>query len=133
MSTAYVPTMLYDGTCRFCLAQVVRLRRLTRNRVAFESAYADGVRARFPMLAPGTEPFTPGVLGEMKFVDADGRIYGGAAAIARAFVVSGGLIGLGARAYALAPVRWLADRAYKFAAARRLRLKQTCVDDNCQV
>ena len=120
------PTMLYDGTCRFCRAQVVRLRRLTRDRVAFESAYADGVRARFPML-PQT-----GMLGEMKFVDADGTLYGGAAAIARAFVVSGGLVGLGARAYALPPIRWAANRAYRFAAARRLRLKQTCADDVCE-
>lgn len=121
------PTVLYDGTCRFCIAQVARLRALTRNRVAFESAYADGVRARFPMLPPD------GMLGEMKFVDADGRLYGGAAAIARAFVVSGGVLGLGARAYALPPVRWAADRAYTLAAARRLRLKQTCADDSCKV
>jgi len=116
--------VLYDGTCRFCIAQVVRLRRMTRGRVAFESAYADGVRARFPQLPQD------GMLGEMKFVDADGRLYGGAAAIARAFIISGGVLGLGARAYALPPIRWAADRAYKIAAARRLRLKQTC-DDNC--
>lgn len=128
------PTVLYDGTCRFCIAQVARLRRLTRDRVAFESAYAEGVRARFPMLpAAGPDPLNPGMLGEMKFVDADGRLYGGAAAIARAFVVSGGVLGLGARLYALPPIRWAADRAYKLAAARRLKLKQTCVDDNCKV
>jgi predicted DCC family thiol-disulfide oxidoreductase YuxK len=127
------PTVLYDGTCRFCIAQVVRLRRLTRNRVAFESAYADGVRARFPMLpSEGPDPQNPVMLGEMKFVDADGRLYGGAAAIARAFVVSGGVLGLGARLYALPPIRWAADRAYKMAAARRLKLKQTCADDNCR-
>lgn len=119
--------MLYDGTCRFCRAQVVRLKRLMGDRVTFESAYADGVRARFPMV-PQT-----GMLGEMKFVDADGRLYGGAAAIAQAFVVSGGVLGLGARLYALPPVRWIADRAYKWAAARLLRLKQACVDDNCQI
>ncbi len=128
------PTVLYDGTCRFCIAQVVRLRRLTRNRVAFESAYADGVRARFPMLpSEGPDPKNPVMLGEMKFVDADGRLYGGAAAIARAFVVSGGVLGLGARLYALPPIRWAADHAYKMAAARRLKLKQTCVDDNCRI
>lgn len=119
------PTVLYDGTCRFCVAQAARLRRMTRGRVAFESAYADGVRARFPQVPQD------GMLGEMKFVDADGRVFGGAAAIARAFVVSGGVLGLGARAFALAPVRWAADHGYRLAAARRLRLKQTCVDDNC--
>jgi predicted DCC family thiol-disulfide oxidoreductase YuxK len=112
--------MLYDGTCRFCVAQVKRLNKLMRGRIAFESAYADGVRAKFPMVQQ------EGMLGEMKFVDADGRLYGGAAAIARAFVVSGGVFGLGARLYALPPVRWIADRAYKRAAAKRMRLKQTC-------
>jgi predicted DCC family thiol-disulfide oxidoreductase YuxK len=116
--------MLYDGTCRYCVAQVARLRTLMRHRVAFESAYADGVRARFPAVPQD------GMLGEMKFVDADGRVYGGAAAIARAFVVSGGLMGLGARLYAFPPVAWAADRAYRRAAARRMRLKQVC-DDTC--
>ena len=119
------PTVFYDGTCRFCIAQAARLRRLTRDRVAFESAYADGVRARFPQLPQ------EGMLGEMKFVDTDGRLFGGAAAIARAFVVSGGVLGLGARLYVLPPVRWAADAAYRLAAARRLRLKQACVDDTC--
>jgi hypothetical protein len=95
------------------------------SRIAFESAYADGVRARFPMLPQD------GMLGEMKFVDANGQLYGGAAAIARAFVVSGGLLGLAARTYAFPPVRGLANVAYRYAAARRLRLKQTCDEGIC--
>lgn len=127
MTGAFTPTLLYDGTCRFCRAQVVRLRALMRDRITFESAYADGVRARFPMV-PQT-----GMLGEMKFVDRDGRLYGGAAAIARAFVVSGGILGLGARLYALPPVRWAADYAYGVAAARRIRLKQTCANESCDL
>jgi predicted DCC family thiol-disulfide oxidoreductase YuxK len=120
-----VPTVLFDGTCRFCRAQAARLARLTRGRVAFENAYGDGVRARFPML-PAT-----GMLGEMKFVDGDGRVYGGAAAIARAFVVSGGVLGLGARLYAVPPVRQIANALYRAAAARRLRLRETCDDEVC--
>ena len=110
------PTVLYDGACCFCVAQAARLKWMTRGRVAFESTEADGVRAKFPMLPP------EGRLDEVKFVDADGRLYGGAAAIARAFVVSGGVLGLGARAYALPPVRWAADRAYKRAAKGRLKI-----------
>ena len=121
------PTLFYDGTCRFCRAQVIRLQSLMPRGVAFESAYADGVRAKFPMLPQD------GMLGEMKFVDADGRLYGGAAAIARAFVVSGGILGLGARTYAIPPVRWVANYAYTLAAARRVRLKQACVDDSCKI
>jgi hypothetical protein len=45
--------------------------------VQIASAYADGVRARFPMVPQD------GVLGEIKLVDSDGRVLGGAAAIAR--------------------------------------------------
>jgi len=118
------PTVLFDGTCPFCRKQVVRLRALTRGRVAFESAYDPGVRERFPMLPPH------GMLGEMKFVDAGGRLFGGAAAIAQAFITSGGPLGLGAHLYKVPPVRQIADALYKRAAAIRLRLKQVC-DDNC--
>jgi predicted DCC family thiol-disulfide oxidoreductase YuxK len=74
-----------------------------------------------------------GELGEMKFVDANGRLFGGAAAIARAFIHSGGLLGLGAHLYAVPPIGWLADRAYRLAAKRRLKLKQACVDDTCKI
>ncbi len=118
------PTILFDGTCPFCRKQVVRLNALTRGRVAFESAYDPGVRERFPMVPQ------QGMLGEMKFVDANGRLFGGAAAIAQAFITSGGILGLGARLYGLPPVRWIADAAYKRAAAKRMRLKQAC-DDSC--
>ena len=71
------PTVLFDGTCPFCRRQVVRLKSLTRGRVAFESAYD-----------------------------------------------------LGAHFYAVPPVTQIANALYKRAAAKRMRLKQTC-DDNC--
>ena len=119
------PTVLFDGTCPFCRKQAVTLRRLTRGRVAFESAYDPGVRERFPMVPQ------QGMLGEMKFIDAGGRLFGGAAAIAQAFVTSGGLIGLGARLYSVPPITQIANAAYQRAAARRLRLKQACADDTC--
>lgn len=119
------PTVLFDGTCPYCRAQVVRLRRLTRGRVAFESAYDPGVRDRFPMVPQ------QGMLGEMKFVDAHGQLFGGAAAIAQAFVTSGGILGLGAHLYRVPPITQIANALYKRAAAKRMRLKQVC-DDNCQ-
>jgi predicted DCC family thiol-disulfide oxidoreductase YuxK len=124
------PTIFYDGTCRFCIAQATRLKRMTQGRVAFESAYAPGVRERFPMLpAPGAD----GKLGEMKFVDAHGAVFGGAAAIASALTLRGGLLGLGARVYWLPPITWLANRAYRFVSKRRYRMQGTCEDGSCQV
>ena len=120
------PTVLFDGTCPFCRKQAARLESMMRGRVAFESAYGPGVRERFPMVPQ------EGMLGEMKFVDASGRLYGGAAAIAQAFITSGGILGLGAQLYKVPPVTQIANAMYKRAAARRLRLKQVC-DDNCQI
>ena len=119
-----VPTVLFDGTCPFCRKQAARLSALTRGRVAFESAYAPGVRERFPMVPQ------QGMLGEMKFVDAGGRLFGGAAAIAQAFITSGGILGLGAHLYKVPPVTQIADAMYKRAAAKRMRLKQAC-DTSC--
>lgn len=120
------PTVLFDGTCPFCRKQAARLETMTRGRIAFESAYAPGVRERFPMLPQ------EGMLGEMKFVDANGRLFGGAAAIANAFITSGGVLGLGARLYAVPPITQIANAAYKRAAAKRMRLKEVC-DDDCKI
>jgi predicted DCC family thiol-disulfide oxidoreductase YuxK len=125
-----IPTVLYDGTCRFCIAQATRLKRLTRGRVAFESAYAPGVRDRFPMLPPLD---ATGKMGEMKFVDDRGRVSGGAAAVARAFVTAGGPLGWAARLYWVPPLRQLADRAYRIASARRDRLRAACDDGRCNL
>ena len=121
------PTLLYDGTCRFCVAQAKRLERMARGRVAIESAYADGVRARFPMVPQ------EGVLGEIKLVDSDGRLLGGAAAIARTLEYGGGPLGLAAKLYKVWPIRPLADAGYKVIAWNRYRLRGKCTDGSCDV
>ena len=121
------PTLLYDGTCRFCVAQAKRLERLGRGRVKIESAYAPGVRARFPMVPQ------EGVLGEIKLVDADGRLLGGAAAIARTLEHGGGPLGLAAKLYRVWPVRVVADAGYKVIAWNRYRLRGKCEDGSCDI
>ena len=121
------PTLLYDGTCRFCIAQAKRLERLARGRVRIESAYAPGVRARFPMVPQ------EGVLGEIKLVDTDGRLLGGAAAIARTLEHGGGPLGLAARLYRVWPVRIVADAGYKVIAWNRYRLRGKCEDGSCDI
>jgi len=124
------PTVLYDGTCRFCIAQAARLRRLTRGRVVFESAYAPGVRDRFPMLPPLD---ATGKMGEMKFVNGAGLVFGGAAAVASALTTGGGPLGWAARLYWVPLVRPLANRAYRAVSARRDRLRAACDDAGCKV
>jgi len=123
------PTLLYDGTCRFCIAQAKRLERMARGRVKIESAYGEGARARFPMVPQ------EGGLGEMKLVDSDGRLLGGAAAIARTLEHGGGPLGLAAKLYWFWPVRVVADAGYKVIARNRYRLKGKCEegDVNCKL
>ena len=115
------PTIFDAAACPFCPGRAPRLRRLARGRVAAESAYGPDVRDRFPSLPP---PGEDGQYGEMKLIDADGRVYGGAAAIARALTTGGGPLGLIARLYHLPPVGVFADRAYAFISKRRRRLVQ---------
>jgi predicted DCC family thiol-disulfide oxidoreductase YuxK len=114
------PTILYDGTCRFCMAQAGRLVRLTRGRVAIESAYAPGVRERYPGLPE------EGDVGEIKFVDAEGRMFGGAAAIGHALEAGGGLLGWLARLNRVPPIGFVAERLYREVAKRRDRLGGRC-------
>jgi predicted DCC family thiol-disulfide oxidoreductase YuxK len=121
------PTLLYDGTCRFCTAQAERLRRFGRGRVAVESAYAPGVRERFPMLPQD------GMMGEIKLVDAGGQVLGGAAAIARTLELGGGPLGLAARLYRLWPVRIVADAGYRVIARNRYRIAGKCEDGECDL
>lgn len=120
-------TLLFDGTCRFCTAQAERLRRYGRGRVAVESAYAPGARDRFPFIPK------EGVMGEIKLVDVDGRVLGGAAAIARTMEIGGGPLGLLARLYRFWPVRPIADAGYRVIARNRYRISGRCNDGSCEL
>lgn len=119
------PTLLFDGTCRFCTAQAKRLERMGRGRVDVISAYAPGVRERFPMVPQ------EGVMGEIKLVDTDGRLLGGAAAIARTLEHGGGPLGTLARLYRVWPVRPIADAGYRLIARNRYRIAGKCEDGTC--
>ncbi|MDQ3069632.1 MAG: DUF393 domain-containing protein [Acidobacteriota bacterium] len=123
------PTLLYDGTCRFCTAQAARLARIARGRVRIESAYAPGVRDRFPMLPQDVN----GMMGEIKLVDAHGTLLGGAAAIARTLQIGGGPLGALAHLYRVWPVRPIADAGYRVIARNRFRFQGRCDDGSCEV
>ena len=119
-----MPTILYDGTCRFCVAQARRLKRLAGN-VEAESMYANGIRDRFPMLP---QPGPDGKIGEIKFVDDRGQMSGGAEAIARALMTGRSPIAWAARLYFVPGVRQLSNTVYRAIAKRRYRLRGTCED-----
>src|ERR1041385_6060366 len=46
------PLVVYDGSCGLCREQVGRLRRLTRDRLSFESFREPGFFERHPELSP---------------------------------------------------------------------------------
>ena len=119
-----MPTLLYDGTCRFCVAQARRLKRLAGDLDA-ESMYADGIRDRFPMLPPAGPD---GKIGELKFVDDRGRMSGGAEAIARALMTGRSPLAWAARLYFVPGLRQLSNAVYRAIARRRYRLSGTCED-----
>ena len=74
-----------------------------------------------------------GVMGEIKLVEADGRVLGGAAAIARTLQIGGGALGFLARLYYLWPIRPIADAGYRLIARNRQRLGRTCDDGKCEL
>jgi predicted DCC family thiol-disulfide oxidoreductase YuxK len=123
-----MPTLLYDGTCRFCVAQAQRLKKLSGAGLHAESSYAEGVRDRFPMLPlPGPD----GRIGELKFVDDGGQMSGGAEAIARTLMTGSGPIAWAARMYFVPGIRQLSNVGYRAIARRRYRLSGTC--DDCKI
>ncbi len=111
------PLALYDGHCRFCTAQAKKLEAAARGRIAVRSFQDDGVLALFPGLTHEE------CMRELKLVDADGRVYGGAAAVVRALRLGRPIAGrLAAAAYRIPGAGWIAERAYAWIARRRYRL-----------
>jgi len=117
-----LPLLLYDGDCAFCTAQAERARRLGGGRVRVEPLQSG--LARVPWL-PREE-----ALQALQLVDRDGRAYAGAAAIVRLLRLTRPVLGTLALGYHLPGVRWLAERAYAWVAARRHAIGP-CDDGGC--
>jgi predicted DCC family thiol-disulfide oxidoreductase YuxK len=119
------PVLLYDGHCRFCIAQGERLQRWTGGRIQLVSFREPGVLARYPALtAAACEQ-------AMQLVLPDGRIAAGAEAAARALALRRPLAPLAAL-YFVPGVRQLADAAYRVVARNRFRLGgKVCTEQTC--
>ncbi len=121
------PVLIYDGRCRFCVAQAQRLQRWTRDRVRLESFRDPGVLARYPGLT--LEQCEQAV----QLVEPDGCISSGAEAIARTLRLNPSLVPL-FWIYRVPGLRQIADRLYAFVARNRFRLRGTaCPDDACRL
>lgn len=127
--TSQVPVVLYDAECPLCVRQIALLQRLPRRgRLNFVPLQA--------ALQAGTLPAgltAERLRAQMHLVEPDGRIYAGAAAVAR---ISSTIPLLGALAhlYTFPPIRWVADRLYAWVARHRFRLfgRRTACVEGCQ-
>ena len=108
--------LIYDGACRFCIAQAQRLSRWVRGRVRLESFRDAGVIGRYPglTLAACEEA--------IHLVELGGRVSRGAEAISRTLRLRPLFAPIGLL-YAIPPLRVLLDWGYGVVARNRFRLR----------
>lgn len=121
---------LYDGHCRFCTRQTKALHCAALGRIAIRSFQEPGALEEFPGLTLAD------CMRELKVVEPDGRVFGGAEAVARVVMASRPTLGKFASLYYLPGLRALADSLYRGIARNRYRLfgkNESCADDACAV
>jgi predicted DCC family thiol-disulfide oxidoreductase YuxK len=115
-------TVVFDGSCSFCQAQIQRFRRLTiPGEFEFLPKQAPGLEERFPALA--SDEFATG----MRFVAVDGTVSVGADAV---YQIARGMRGvlIVAWLYRVPGLRRVARVAYGWVARNRQRLGSTPTD-----
>jgi protein-S-isoprenylcysteine O-methyltransferase Ste14/predicted DCC family thiol-disulfide oxidoreductase YuxK len=120
-----VPTLIYDGACRFCRNRLRALRRFTGGVPLATISYHD---ERAMSALPGLR--LEACSRAMYFVSADGRVYEGFEAGVRAIALRGG-IGQAAMAYYVPGVRLACDLLYAWVAKRRYRFGGRCDASGC--
>jgi predicted DCC family thiol-disulfide oxidoreductase YuxK len=120
------PVVLYDGHCVFCTRQVKNLERLAGAGRFDELSFQEpGVLERFPGLTHDA------CMKAMQLVLADGRVYSGMGAAARAITLRGWL-GAFAWLYWMPILKQLLDGVYWVIAKNRYRIAgKTCESGAC--
>ena len=119
-----LPTILYDGHCRFCIAQMKKLARfLPAGRYQALSFQDPDVLPRFPGITHEQ------AMRAMIFIDNKGRRFSGMEGAVRA--VSLRALGKLAFVYYLPGIRQLMDAVYARIARNRYRLMGKCEDGTC--
>jgi predicted DCC family thiol-disulfide oxidoreductase YuxK len=129
-STSQRDLVLFDGHCRFCRAAAEKLVRLARpGSVELLSFHEPGALDRHPGLTHDA------CMRQIHLVTADGRVFVGMEAVARA-VSTRFLIGWLAYFYYVPGLRQIADLGYRWIAANRYRFMgriqpADCADGAC--
>lgn len=124
MSLSY---LLFDGHCRLCTDGSRRILRLARpGTIELLDFQQPGVLDRFPGLSHDD------CMREIKLVNGDGRVFGGAEAVARA-IATRGVLGAWAYLYYIPGLRQLTDSTYAWVARNRYRFmgRTDCTSDAC--
>ncbi|MGA5819239.1 thiol-disulfide oxidoreductase DCC family protein [Kitasatospora sp. NPDC094028] len=121
------PVLVFDGDCAFCSSCVRWGERYLRQTLA--SGGWEAVPFQFADLAEldasaggRGEVSAERAEREVLWVTPGGRVYGGAQAVARLLMRSGGVWAYAGAALALAPVRPVAALAYRWVARNRHRM-----------
>lgn len=121
--------LLYDGHCRFCQSQALRLTRLAaKGAIETRSFHDDGVLDQFPNVSHEM------CMQAMQLVSPEGIVYSGMEAAARALATRP-VIGLPALIYYLPGLRQVSDEVYRWIAANRYRfggsMPESCDNGAC--
>ena len=108
---ADLPLMVFDGDCAVCRAAVDRWRSATGSKLRY-APYQE-VAAQFPQI--GEREFRRAV----HFIDADGTVSRGAAAVLKALATCGNQRRLWWLYTKLPPFAWVAELIYRLSAANR--------------
>jgi predicted DCC family thiol-disulfide oxidoreductase YuxK len=111
---AETPILIFDGDCSFCTTSARWLERKFASRAPVEPwQFTD-------LTAYGITPDRAQY--EVLWVDAAGRIHGGAQAFARWLIDSGGIARVAGTLITLPPIRWVAAGIYRLIANNRQRM-----------
>jgi predicted DCC family thiol-disulfide oxidoreductase YuxK len=120
----HVPVILYDGACRLCTSQAKNLAKLSKGKVLSRALQTE--LKNFPTLSE-TE-----ALKEIKLIDAQGYVYGGAEAIVKLINYGQPILGKLLYPYYIPGIRQLANKTYAWVARNRYRLFGTVPEDACE-
>jgi predicted DCC family thiol-disulfide oxidoreductase YuxK len=128
--TNNMPVILYDGACRLCTSQAKNLSKLSRGKVVSRALQTE--LKHFPNLSEAES------LKEIKLIDEQGHIYGGAEAIVKLVNYGQPVLGKLLYPYYIPGIRHLANLSYAWVARNRYKLfgkmpEDACDDGACSV
>ena len=116
MTASEKAVLLYDGNCGFCVAEIQPLLRIASGKILPKSFQDPGVLQNYPALSH------EGCMKAIHLVFPDGRIFAGAEAVARVWMLNS-FFGWLAWIYYLPGIRQMIDAGYRLVARNRTKIQ----------